>query len=133
MSLAIVDASVLTAFYVSDDPRRHVISARLASGDALYAPAHLDVEIVSALRGIGRVNAKVARATNSALTHLAAFPIRRMPIAPLLQRIWQLRSNVSPYDAAYIALAEQLQAPLITSDARLAKATGVRCTIELIN
>jgi predicted nucleic acid-binding protein len=132
VSLAVVDASVLTAFYASDDPRRATVSARLASGDALFAPAHVDAEVVSALRGLARVNARVARAAPAALAHLAGFPIRRMPLPPLLDRMWQLRSNVTPYDAAYIALAERLASPLITCDAKLAGASRVRCSFDLI-
>ena len=132
MSLAVVDASVLTAFYASDDPRRDAVSARLASGDALFAPAHVDAEVVSALRGLARVNAGVARAVPAALAHLAGSPIRRMPLPPLLDRMWQLRSNVTPYDAAYIALAEGLASPLITCDAKLAGASRVRCSFDLI-
>jgi predicted nucleic acid-binding protein len=130
--LAVIDASVLTAFYASDDPRREAVSARLASGDALFAPAHVDAEVVSALRGIARVNPRVARAVPAALRHLAGFPIRRMPLVPLLDRMWQLRSNVTPYDAAYIALAERLGGPLITCDAKLAGASRVRCSFDLI-
>ena len=132
MSLAVVDASVLTAFYASDDPRRGAVSARLASGDALFAPAHVDAEVVSTLRGLARVNARVARAVPAALAHLAGLPIRRMPLPPLLDRMWQLRSNVTPYDAAYIALAECLAGPLITCDAKLAGASRVRCSFDLI-
>ena len=132
MSLAVADASVLTAFYASDDPRRGAVSARLASGDALFAPAHVDAEVVSALRGLARVNARMARAVPAALAHLAGFPIRRMPLPPLLDRMWQLRSNVTPYDAAYIALAERLAGPLITCDAKLAGASRVRCSFDLI-
>ena len=133
MSLAVIDASVLTAFYASDDPRRGAVSARLASGDALFAPAHLDAEVVSALRGIARGNATVDRMVPAALRHLAGFPIRRMPLAPLLDRMWQLRANVTPSDAAYVALAERLGGPLITCDSKLATASGVRCSFDLIS
>lgn len=71
-------------------------------------------------------------AAPAALRHLASFPIRRMPLAPLLQRMWQLRGNVTAYDAAYVALAERLDAPLVTSDGKLATASGPRCTFDLI-
>ncbi|HMA46958.1 MAG TPA: type II toxin-antitoxin system VapC family toxin [Frankiaceae bacterium] len=132
MSLAIVDASVLAAFYASDDPRREAIIGRLAAGDALYAPAHLDAEVVSALRGMARHNRTLERAVPGVLTHLVGLPVRRMPLGPLLARMWELRGNVTPYDAAYVALAEHLDSPLITCDAKLAGAHGARCTIELI-
>lgn len=132
MSLAVVDASVLVAFYAADDPRRQAVAVRLAGGDALYAPAHLDAEIVSALRGLSRSNKALDAAAPRALRHLADFPIRRVPLASLLQRIWQLRSNVTAYDAAYVALAEGLDAPLITCDSRLAESSGPHCAFELL-
>jgi predicted nucleic acid-binding protein len=132
MSLAVVDASVLTAFYVSDDVRRADVATRLACGDALFAPAHLDVEVASALRGLARSSKPIAGAGSTALTHLAKFPIRRMPIPPLLGRIWGLRGNVTAYDAAYVALAEELHCVLITCDAKLAAASGPRCQMEVI-
>jgi predicted nucleic acid-binding protein len=130
--LTVVDASVLTVFYVSDDSRRSVVAQRLASGDALFAPAHIDAEVVSALRGLARSSKVVDRSVRRALTHLAGFPLRRMPLAPLLERMWQLRANVTAYDAAYIALAERLDCAFITCDAKLASATGPRCAIDLI-
>ncbi len=132
MSLAVVDASVLVAFYLSDDPRRGDVVNRLAAGDALFAPAHLDVEVVSALRGFARVKPAVERAVPTALRHLAGIPIRRMPLAPLLDRIWVLCANVTAYDAAYVALAEQLAAPVITCDAKLTTASGTSCHFDLI-
>lgn len=133
MSLAVVDASVLVVFYAADDSRHALVAERLKAGDALVAPAHLDAEIVSALRALARVNAALDLAVPQALRHLAGFPIRRMPLAPLLERMWQLRHNVTAYDAAYIALAERLDAALITCDARLASATGPTCAVDLIN
>lgn len=132
MSLAVIDASVLTAFYAADDPRRDAVAARLATGDALFAPAHVDAEVVSALRGMARRSTVLHAAVPTALRHLAGFPIRRMPLAPLLQRIWELQDNVTPYDAAYVALAERLDGPLVTSDGKLAAASGTRCTFDLI-
>lgn len=132
MSLAVVDASVLTAFYASDDPRRDLVAVRLATGDALFAPAHLDAEVVSALRGLAMSNPTLRAAVPTALHHLAGFPIRRMALAPLLQRIWELRDSVTAYDAAYVALAERLDTSLVTSDSKLAAATGPRCQFELI-
>ncbi len=133
MSLAVIDASVLAAFYAADDSRHALVAERLKVGDALFAPAHLDAEIVSALRGMARRNRVLERAVPRALTHLAGFPIRRMPLPPLLERMWELRNNVTAYDAAYIALAERLGAVLITCDARLATASGPTCTFDLIS
>ncbi len=132
MTLAVVDASVLVAFYAADDPRRENVASRLAVGDALFAPAHLDAEIVSALRGLSRPNPALRTAVPGALRHLARLPIRRMPLAPMLQRIWELRDNLTAYDAAYVTLAERLDGPLVTCDAKLAAAGRLPCAFELI-
>jgi predicted nucleic acid-binding protein len=69
----------------------------------------------------------------AALDMLAAFPMHRYTHEPLVPRIWELRENLTAYDAAYVALAEGLRAPLITCDKRLASALGVRATVELID
>ena len=61
-----------------------------------------------------------------------ALPIRRLPHAPLLPRIWALRDNLTAYDAAYVALAEAIGAPLLTADRKLARAPGIDCEVELL-
>jgi predicted nucleic acid-binding protein len=132
VSLAVIDASVLAVFYVADDPRHDLVVERLKVGDALFAPAHLDAEIVSALRGMARSNRGLEQVVPRALSHLAGFPVRRMPLPPLLNRMWELRHNITADDAAYVALAERLQAVLITCDARLAAASGPNCTFDQI-
>ena len=132
MSLAVIDASVLAVFYAADDPRHDLVAERLKVGDALFAPAHLDAEVVSALRGMARRSHGLEQVVPSALAHLAGFPIRRMPLPPLLERMWELRHNITAYDAAYIALAERLDAVLITCDGRLATASGPNCTFDQI-
>lgn len=133
MSLAVLDASVLAVFYLTEDRRRDAVIARLSAGDALYAPAHLDAEVVSALRGLARVSPALQRAAPAMLRHLAGMPVRRMPLAPLLGRMWALRDSVTAYDAAYVALAERLAAPVITCDAKLAAASGTDCAFDLIS
>ena len=132
MKPAVIDASVLTAFYCTPEATA-AVSTRLVGGDTFYAPAHFDVEIVSAMRRLAKTNATVDALVPEALGHLAAFPLRRMPLAPLLQRVWQLRENLTPYDAAYVALAETLEAPVVTFDARLTRAAGTRCSFELLS
>lgn len=115
---AVVDA--LTMVEGSSDLR-----AELAHGD-LHAPALLDFEVVSALRGLtlgGKLSAARAQDT---LTDFDALPIERWPSAPALrQRAFSLRENLTAYDAAYVALAEALHCPLLTRDARLAR-TGTQ-------
>ena len=126
-----MDASVLTAFYASPDVTA-AIKTRLRATAAWFAPAHVDVEVVCALRRLSRASSALDASMPAALAHLSGFPLRRMPLAPLLKRIWELRDNVTAYDAAYVALAEKLDAPLLTLDRRLANASGTRCSIELL-
>ncbi|MGI8882181.1 MAG: type II toxin-antitoxin system VapC family toxin [Jatrophihabitans sp.] len=133
MSLTVIDASVLAAFYAADDPRRADAAERLAVGDALFAPAHLDAEVLSALRGMARGNRALDEVVPGALAHLAGFPIRRVPLAPLLGRMWELRYSVTAYHAAYVALAEQLGGRLLTCDAKLVAATGPTCAFDLVS
>jgi predicted nucleic acid-binding protein len=130
---AVVDASVLVAFYVADEPRRAVATQRLAVGDQLFAPAHLDAEVVSAVRGLARKVPALGAAVPGALRHLAGFPIKRVPLAPLMGRMWDLRDNITPYDAAYVALAEELRSELITCDVKLAASSGSRCAFDLLS
>lgn len=68
----------------------------------------------------------------SAVADLGDLPLRRSPHQPLLQRVWDFRDAVTPYDAAYIALAEALDVALVTADARLSRASGVRCVVEVV-
>ena len=132
MSHAVLDASVLVSYYGLKSARQEAVADRLAAGDAFAAPAHLDVEVASALRRLARNNATLRDSAPAALMHLASFSIRRTSLAPLLERIWELRHNVTTYDAAYVALAERLSCPLLTCDARLAAVQGTRCDFELI-
>jgi predicted nucleic acid-binding protein len=72
-----------------------------------------------------------AKRATAAVLDLRALPIERVPHTALLERAWALRHNLTPYDAAYVALAEALGAPLLTADRRLARASGPRCAVEL--
>lgn len=128
-----VHASVSVVFYAADDPPRGAVVERWAGGDALVAPAHLDVEVVSALRGLAQRAGRLESAVPRALRHLARPPVRRMPLVPLLDRMWELRANVAACDAASVALAEGPGAPLATCDRKLATARGPRCVFELIS
>ncbi len=122
----------MVSFYAAEDARRSSVAARLAAGHALFAPAHFDAEVVSALRGLARGNPVLVNTAPRALAHLAGFPVRRMPLAPLLARMWRLRENFTPYDAAYVALAEQLSCTLITCDVKLANVSGTNCEFDVI-
>ncbi len=133
MSVAVIDASVLVAFYAVRDPRRPHAVSRLARDEHFYTLAHVDAEVVSGLRRVARTDPDTRAAGATAMLHLSGLPIFRIAAIPLLPRMWELRENVTPYDAGYVALAELLGAPLVTCDARLVRATGPRCEFELIS
>ena len=112
---------------------RNLEALRRIAQDASLAPQVLDLEVLSALRGMLRRDVIVESVARNSLRYLAHLPIRRVPHEPLLERCWELRDNLTAYDACYVALAEVTGATLLTSDRRLAGAPGVRCEIELIH
>lgn len=129
--MIVIDASVLVTALVDDGVDGHSVRGRL-EGTELTAPAHVDVEFLHALRGLVRSGQTSPGRADRAIAHLVRLPLRRFELPAVASRTWQLRDNLTPYDAAYVALAELLSAPLVTSDGRLARATGPRCVIELI-
>lgn len=130
--MLVVDASVLVTALADDGPDGDRSRARL-TGNELAAPAVIDLEVASVLRKQLAGNALDARRAHLALTDLAELPLARAPHVPLLPRCWELRENLTVYDASYVALAELLEAPLITADARLARAPSLRCSVELLD
>ncbi len=109
------------------------IQERLFAGrESLHAPHLLDLEVTQVLRRYVLGGELTPQRGKQALADLADFPILRYPHDLFLSRIWALRHNATAYDAAYLALAESLAAPLITCDARLAVMSGHRATIELV-
>ena len=130
--MIVVDASVVVEA-VGGSSGRNLEALRRIAQDATLAPHVLDVEVVCALRGLLRRNEIPEPVARGALRHLAHLPIRRIPHEPLLQRCWELRDNLTVYDACYVALAEATGATLLTSDRRAAGAPGVQCEIELLH
>jgi predicted nucleic acid-binding protein len=126
----VVDASVLVVALADDGPDGDQARA-LLRGEQLAAPELLDVEVASVLRRQVRLGAVAPRRARLALADLAAAPLSRAPHQPLLGRCWELRDNLTIYDATYVALAEALGVDLLTGDVRLANATGPRCRIEV--
>lgn len=128
--LLVVDASVVVALVASRAAGTAAIAARI--GDAhLHAPAILPVEVDSALRGLERGGRLTSEQASVARSHAAGLPIELWPWQVLADRAWELRANVTTYDAGYVALAEHLGATLLTGDRRLASAGGFRCLVEL--
>jgi predicted nucleic acid-binding protein len=128
----VVDASALLEALLRT-PAAAMVERRLFDErETLHAPHLLDVEVVQVIRryaAAGEVDHERGRA---ALADLEAFPLRRYPHSFLLPRVWELRNNLTAYDAVYVALAEALDAPLLTRDRRLAAARGHYARIELV-
>lgn len=128
--LLVVDASVLVSIVASPAERPELI-ARLGAAQ-LHAPAILQTEVDSALRGLelgGKLSAKQAAASRQRATEI---PLDLWPWAALGDRAWELRHNLTTYDAGYVALAEMLGATLVTGDRRIAAAGSFGCAIELV-
>lgn len=128
----VLDASavveILLRTIVGDTLRARLITNR----PALHAPHLLDIDVAHVLRRAARAGQIGAARGSAALADLAAFRVLRHPHVALLPRVWQLRNNLTAFDAIYIALAEALAAPLLTCDARLAAAPGHSARIELV-
>lgn len=128
--MTVVDASVL-APALADSGAAGDHARELLRGRLLFAPELIDLEVASVLRrqvAAGDISPERAAA---ALDDLADLPLSRAPHAPLLRRCWELRSNLTVYDAAHVALAEALEVALLTADVRLTRAPGLRCVVEL--
>ncbi len=131
-NVIVVDASVLAVALGDDGTDGEHARQRLA-GETLVAPELVNLEVVSVWRRHVAAKLMPARRAASALADLTDLPLRRSSHQPFLHRIWELRHVVTPYDAAYIALAEALDAVLVTADVRLSRASGLRCAIEAID
>jgi len=128
----VVDASVVANALADDGDDGRQARRRLAEATDLAAPDLVDVETVSVLRRRWLAGDLTDRRYSSAVEDLADLPILRLPTQALVRRAFDLRANVTPYDAVYVTLAEHLDATLVTADARLAGAPGIGCTIEVL-
>jgi len=125
--MIVVDASAAIAALLNAGPARLALAS-----DQLHVPHLIDPEIASGLRRIVGSSAIAADAGWHALDTWRRLGAIRYPAVGMLDRVWELRGNLSAYDATYVALAEQLQCPLVTADRRLGRATGVRCPLTLV-
>jgi predicted nucleic acid-binding protein len=129
--VVVVDASVVAPALTNEEEVGDRLRERLER-ERLLAPALIDLEVASAWRGQVRAGRLSARRAEVAFSDLAALRLERALHGPLMGRIWELRDNLSSYDAAYVALAEGIDTVLLTGDVRLARAPGVQCEIELL-
>jgi predicted nucleic acid-binding protein len=128
--MIVVDASCVVEIILRR-PKYAAISERLLSGEELCAPHLIDIEACHAIRRLWLDGDISAARGQAALEDLADAPIKRLPHVDLIASIWKLRTNLSAYDAAYVALAEALDAPLATCDKKLAAAAGQRIQVNV--
>jgi predicted nucleic acid-binding protein len=131
--LIVVDASAVLELLLNTEDAAAVARPLFRSGETLHAPYLLDVEVLQVLRRYALRGYLDADRGMEAVADLQALPIVRYPHDLLVDRIWDLKDNMTAYDAAYVALAELLRAPLVTRDGRLARAardsTAVDCIV----
>lgn len=127
--MLVVDASAAYDALVGRDPLDG-IGMRLARADELAAPCLIDVEVINALRKSVLAGRLTADRASDARDDFAGMALSRFPHEPFIDRIWELRDQLSAYDAAYLALAEAIGIPLITCDARLAAVARESVEVE---
>ena len=130
--MIVIDASVLANVVGDDEAAGRLARARLAAASAVSAPDLVDVEAFFVLRRRWLAGDLSDERFRSAVDDLLALPITRFPVGPSMVRAFELRANITAYDACYIAVAEVLDCPLITADRRLANAPMTTCTTEVL-
>jgi predicted nucleic acid-binding protein len=129
----VVDASALLEFLLQTPLGARVEVRLFRDEDELHAPHLVDVEVVQGLRRLVRTGEVSPGRAEEAIADLTDLDLNRHPLLDLLGRAWKLRDNISAYDAMYVALAEAIEAPIVTCDSPLAKAPGHRARIEVID
>ena len=129
--MIVSDASTVVLALGDDGSAGDAARQRLR-GERIIVPELLDVEVIAAWRRHEAAGILDPRRAALARSDLRDFPVERVSHRLLMERCWELRANVTVYDAVYVALAELLDAPLVTADRRLANAPGLRCRVEAI-
>ena len=130
--MIVLDASAAVDWLVQTAAASHIESLIFSRNQSLHAPELLDLEVAQVVRRLVREGRLSASRAEQAIQDLLDMRITRYPHLVLLPRIWQLRHNLSAYDAAYIVLAEKLGATLLTRDARLASTPGHAATVKVV-
>ena len=125
--MIVVDASAAVAGLLNAGPARQALS-----GERLHAPHLVDPEVASALRRGVATSSIEPGAAWTALDRWRRLGIERHGVLHLLERVWELRERLSAYDASYVTLAESLDCALLTADARLGRAAGLRCPVTVV-
>ncbi|MGC1457240.1 MAG: type II toxin-antitoxin system VapC family toxin [Steroidobacteraceae bacterium] len=130
--MIVIDASAAIELTLRTALGEKVELRALAPQERLYAPHLLDLEVAQVLRRLTQLKEITAARAQEALDDYTGLLVERAAHRELLHRVWQLRDSMTAYDGAYIALAEALDAPLLTCDGRLARSHGHRAMIELL-
>lgn len=131
--MIVVDASAIVGLLTYTGDRGRKARAVLGRDPEWAAPEYWKIEVLSGVRGLllgGKIADELADRT---LGRIARLGVDTVPIDRLMSRIWQMRANVSAYDAGYVALAERRSLALVTGDARLARAATAYCRVELVS
>lgn len=131
--MIVVDASALLEFLLQTSLGARVEARLFRDEDELHAPHLLDVEVVQGLRRLVRTGEVASARADEAIADLTDLDLYRHAHVDLLARAWKLRDNISAYDAMYVALAEAIEATMVTCDSPLAKAPGHHARIEVID
>jgi predicted nucleic acid-binding protein len=131
--MIVVDASALLELLLQTSRGERVEARLFRAEDELHVPHLVDVEITQGLRRLVRSGEVSSGRADEAIDDRADLDLHRHPHLDLLGRAWKLRDNITAYDAMYVALAEAIQAPMVTCDGPLAKAPGHRARIEVIS
>lgn len=130
--MSVCDASLVGDALVARGALGSAASARLVADRFWHAPALLPCEVMSAIRGLWLGGHLDAGAAAGAQERLRRMRLSLHAFDPFHERVWELRANATAYDAWYVALAERLDAPLVTTDAKVAAIPGIRCTVEVV-
>jgi predicted nucleic acid-binding protein len=130
--MMVVDASVVVELLLRGEQSGRAWQHFLRPGESWHAPSLIDLEVLQTLRRAQLHGDLTAHRADEAVADLRDLHLLRYPPPPFLDRIWELRHSVNTYDAAYVALAEELDCALLTLDARLAKSHGHAAKVELL-
>mgnify|MGYP000651520740 CR=1 FL=1 len=130
--MIVLDASAALELLLRTEAAEAVEARLFGRNESLHAPHLLDIEVAQVLRRYAISGVATPERCRAALDDLADLPLTRYPHDVLLPRVWELRGNLTAYDAVYVALAEALDAPLLTRDRRLSNAPGNRARVNLV-
>ena len=130
--MIVIDASVIASMLVYTDDRGRKARTVMGRDPEWTAPEHWKVEAFSVMRGLALGGKITDEQASRAVGRITRLGVETVPVDDLLPRMWQLKANISAYDAAYVALAERRDLTLVTADARLARASTAYCRVELV-